>query len=166
MLFRSVIAKPLVLDALKQVLNRWMPRMVSGTGGTPQVDSTSGQDVQPEAIDVSMLRQSVGDRSDLQRRLLRKYTEALPKSLFDIRQAFAWHNLEQLEGFAHKLKSSSSSLGAMRVAQICNTLESACREHRDAEIATCLAQLQQSAESVEAFVTSFCDEAGGKVTDA
>jgi DNA-binding response OmpR family regulator len=51
---------------------------------------------------------------------LKTYAEAMPKSLFDIRQAFAWNNLDQLGDFAHRLKSSSSSLGALQIAQICN----------------------------------------------
>ena len=162
----DVISKPLVLDALKQVLDRWMPQTLTGTGGTSGAESSAGQDAPTEAIDVSLLRQSVGDRIDFQRRLLKTYAEALPKNLFDIRQAFAWHNLEQLGGFAHKLKSSSISLGATQIAQICNTLESACREQREAEIATCLAQLQQAAEPVEVFVTAFCGEPGEATTEA
>jgi HPt (histidine-containing phosphotransfer) domain-containing protein len=137
-----------------------MPQTDAGAVSAPGANLPSGQGVPVVAIDVSILRQSVGDRIDLQRRLLKTYTEAMPKSLFDIRQAFAWHNLEQLGGFAHKLKSSSSSLGALQIAQICSALESACREHRDADIADCLVQLQQAAASVEVFVASFCEEPG------
>jgi PAS domain S-box-containing protein len=154
----EVIAKPLVLDVLQQALDKWMPQTNAGAASASHANSPAAQEAQAEAIDVSMLRQSVGDRVDLQRRLLKTYIEAMPKSLFDIRQAFAWRNLEQLEGFAHKLKSSSINLGAMRVAQICSRLETACREHRDAEIADCLMQLQQATEAVETFVTSFCKE--------
>ena len=156
----DVIAKPLMLDALQRALDEWMPQTDAGAVSAPGANLPSGQGVPVVAIDVSILRQSVGDRIDLQRRLLKTYTEAMPKSLFDIRQAFAWHNLEQLGGFAHKLKSSSSSLGALQIAQICSALESACREHRDADIADCLVQLQQAAASVEVFVASFCEEPG------
>ena len=152
----DVIVKPIVLDVLKQVLERWMPQTVGEAASAPDATFPAGQDAPAEAFDVSILLQSVGDRLDLQRRLLKNYAEALPGNLCDLRQAFASRSLEQLGGLAHKLKSSSISLGAVRIAQICTKLESACREHRDAEIATCLAQLQYAAEPVNAFVTAFC----------
>jgi PAS domain S-box-containing protein len=155
----DVIAKPLMLDTLQQALDNWMPQADAGAVA-PDANMPSARQAPESAIDVVTLRQSVGDRIDLQRRLLKTYAEAMPKSLFDIRQAFAWNNLDQLGDFAHRLKSSSSSLGALQIAQICSALESACRENRDAEIADRLVQLQQAAASVEVFVASFCEETG------
>ena len=152
-----VILKPLDLDALKQVLDKWMPRKTADVTG-PETGAQAGENDLLEAIDLSMLRRTVGDKFEVQNRLLKAYIDALPKALFDIRQAYAWHNLEQIVGYAHKLKSSSSSLGATRIAQLCTTLELACRENRESDIATSLAQLQQAAEAVVVFVEAFANE--------
>ncbi|MDH3221426.1 MAG: PAS domain-containing protein [Gammaproteobacteria bacterium] len=153
----DVVSKPLVLDTLKKVMHKWMPGQVAG-GDPRQAAAQVEPDAFAEAIDLSVLRQSVGAKVEVQQRLLKTYIDALPRALFDIRQAYAWHNLEQLGGLAHKLKSSSSSLGATGISQLCNTLELACCELSDADIAIILAQLQQAAESVIAFVEAFCEE--------
>jgi HPt (histidine-containing phosphotransfer) domain-containing protein len=152
-----VVLKPLDLDALEKVLDQWMPRKMADVTGS-ETGAQAGENASVEAIDLSMLRRSVGDKFEVQSRLLKTYIDALPKTLFDIRQAYAWHNLEQIEGYAHKLKSSSSSLGATRIAQLCTTLELACREGQESVIATSLAQLQQAAESVVVFVEAFGNE--------
>jgi len=153
----QVILKPLDLDALKQVLDKWMPRKTADVTG-PETCAQAGENDPLEAIDLSMLRRTVGDKFEVQNRLLKAYIDALPKALFDIRQAYAWHNLEQIVGYAHKLKSSSSSLGATRIAQLCTTLELACSEGRESDIATSLAQLQQATEAVVVFVEAFANE--------
>jgi EAL domain-containing protein (putative c-di-GMP-specific phosphodiesterase class I)/DNA-binding response OmpR family regulator/two-component sensor histidine kinase len=150
----DVISKPLGLDALKQVLEKWMPRNIPDGAGSNAFAQAS-ENASDEAIDLSMLRLTVGDKIEVQRRLLKSYIDALPKALYDIRQAYAWHNLEQLGAYAHKLKSSSSSLGATRIAQLCTMLELACHESRESEIATSLPHLQQAAESVTEFVEAF-----------
>jgi PAS domain S-box-containing protein len=152
----DIISKPIVIDVLKQVLEKWIPQSPADLAGT--VPTTQTEDAAADvAIDLAMLRRSVGDKPEVQRRLLKTYLDALPKALLDIRQAFAWHNLEHLGFIAHRLKSSSSSLGAMRISRLCQTLEQACGEGRDFDIAPLLSQLELAADSVEQFVVTYCD---------
>ncbi|MCP4376091.1 MAG: EAL domain-containing protein [bacterium] len=153
----DVISKPLVLDAIKQALEKWMPRVAIEETGS-DASTTAVDEMPDEAIDLTLLGQVVGDKMDVQRRLLTTYISTLPKALFDIRQAYAWNNLEQLEAYAHKLKSSSSGIGATQISSLCNALECACRDFREPEIATLLPPLQQAAGSVVAFVESFCNK--------
>ncbi len=150
----DVLSKPLMLETLKQKLETWMPRAAADATET-RATAEPAQDMPAEAIDLPLLEKIVGDKFDVQRRLLTTYIGALPKALFDIRQAYAWNNLEQLEGCAHKLNSSSRGIGATGVAQLCAALESACRDQRGPEIATLLPPLQEAAEAVLAFVEKF-----------
>ena len=150
----DVISKPLVLDALKLLLHKWLPGNIAD-GTDYETTTKAPENASDEAIDLSILSRSVGDNTEVHRRLLKSYIEALPKALYDIRQAYAWHNLEQLGAYAHKLKSSSRSLGATRIAQLCSMIELACRENRESEVAASLPNLQQAAESVTEFIEAF-----------
>jgi PAS domain S-box-containing protein len=150
----DVTSKPLVLDAMKRMLDKWMPRDISDGAGS-EATAQAWENASVEAIDLSVLRRSVGNKIEVHRRLLKSYTDALPKAIYDIREAYVGHNLEQLGARAHKLKSSSSSLGATRIAQLCTMLELACDESRESEVETSLSHLHQAAESVTAFVEVF-----------
>jgi EAL domain-containing protein (putative c-di-GMP-specific phosphodiesterase class I)/signal transduction histidine kinase/HPt (histidine-containing phosphotransfer) domain-containing protein/chemotaxis response regulator CheB len=151
----DVISKPFPLEDLRRVLEKWSPRQVTppapATEAAVAVDSSSN-----EAIDLSMLRESVGDKIEVHRQLLSSYIDALPKALEEIQQAFGWNNHEQLREYAHKLKSSSGSMGATRLAGLCSRLELASREGRSAEIDSTVPQLLQAAEPVIAYVEAFC----------
>ncbi len=161
----DVIGKPLTLDGLERVLGKWLP--LEAIGEMPAVGNTPPDAAAPaEAIDLKLLRQSVGERIEIQRKLLRTYAESLPKALYDLRQAYAWHNLEQLADYAHKLKSSSASLGATRLTQLCRALEIACHDSRETEVAASMSQLQAAADAVVHFVDSFTGESGGPEADA
>ena len=107
----------------------------------------------------------VGDNIEAHHRLLRTYVDALPKTLDIIQQACNAGNHEQLEEYAHRLKSSSSSLGVTQLASLCQTLELACREGREVDIKASVTQLQPAAEAVLAFVEAYCNEAVVETAD-
>ena len=67
----------------------------------PQAPSQAVDDV----IDLSILRETVGDKIEDHCQLLTSYIDALPQALDDIQRAFGRHNHEQLMEYAHKLKS-------------------------------------------------------------
>jgi EAL domain-containing protein (putative c-di-GMP-specific phosphodiesterase class I)/signal transduction histidine kinase/DNA-binding response OmpR family regulator/HPt (histidine-containing phosphotransfer) domain-containing protein len=160
----DVISKPFGLDDLKQKLAKWSPQQIK-----PKASKTASRatdDAPDEAIDLELLRESVGDKVEVHRRLLKSYIDALPQALDDIQQAFGWRNHDQLGEYVHKLKSSSGSLGATRLASLCATLELACREGREAEINALVPQLMQAAEPVVSFVEAFCGESAVELSVA
>jgi len=153
----DVISKPFGLDDLRLVLDKWTAQEVTTVAATTTAlkaaDSALG-----EAIDLSMLRESVGDKIEIHRQLLRSYIDSLPKALDYIQQAFGWRNHEQLREYAHKLKSSSGSMGATQLSSICAKLELACREGHETDINALVPQLLQAAEPVVSFVEAFCGQ--------
>jgi len=153
----EVISKPLGVDKLRQVLVKWSPLEV--TTETTTAPAAQAQESAPaEAIDLAVLKEMVGDNIEAHHRLLRSYIDELPKTLEIIQQAYDARNHKQLEECAHRLKSSSSSLGATRIASLCQTLELACRDGREADIKASVPQLLQAAEPVVAFVEAYCAE--------
>jgi len=151
----DVISKPFTLDELKQMLKKWAPQQEELVPG-PAVLSDIAQH---DAIDLSVLRQTVGDSFETHCQLLTSYVDALPSALEDIQQAFAWSNHEQLADYAHRLKSSSGSMGATQLADTCRVLELAGREGRVAEIESSVPRLTRYAEQVTHFVAEYCESA-------
>jgi len=160
----EVISKPLGVDKLRQVLVKWSPLGVT-TETTTAPAAQALESAPAEAIDLAVLKEMVGDNIEAHHRLLRSYIDALPKTLDIIQQACDARNHKQLEECAHRLKSSSSSLGATRIASLCQTLELACRDGREADIKASVPQLLQAAEPVVAYVEAFCAEPNVAVAD-
>ncbi len=149
----DVIPKPVELDDLRITLEKWAP---NGIVEDAEQDNQDAIDLLvDEAIDLSVLAQSTGDKPDLHRHLLKSYYEALEDELDSMQQAFAWKNSEQIADYAHKLKSSSRSLGAMDMAQTCQQLETKATDAEWDEIEKLMPQLRQYAAEATEFIGNF-----------
>ena len=156
------IAKPVELEDLHEALEKWVPvsSIKVGVAGNPK-----GTDLPlEEAIDLVVLKQSTGDKPDLHQHLLKSYHDALDAELDNIEQAFAWKNNGQISEFSHKLKSSSRSLGAMAMAEVCEQLEVKANEADWDEIEKLMPRLQQSAIEVTDFIKNFLGDSTATVT--
>ena len=150
----DVISKPFGLEDLRSKLDKWSRNQVEKS--THEANTAQVVDIEPEAVDMSMLKQAVGDKTEIHHRLLTSYINELPNALEGIRQAFGWKNHDQLRESVHKLKSSSGSVGATQLAEICAKLESACRKNRETDINIWVHRLLIAAEAVETFIEDFC----------
>jgi HPt (histidine-containing phosphotransfer) domain-containing protein len=94
---------------------------VADTGAAPELD----------AQQIAMLR---GLRKGaLLPLLLRTYRDQMPKQLADMTAAAAAADVATLGGIAHSLKSSSYSIGATRLGDLCAALETAARQGDNAD---------------------------------
>ena len=149
----DVIAKPVELEELRDVLEKWVS-VKEIQVGTAELQNNVDLPVE-NAIDLNVLTQSTGDKPDLHRHLLRSYREALGNELDNIQQAFAWKNSEQIAEYTHKLKSSSRSLGAMAMAQVCQHLEAKANEADWDIIEKLMPALQRYAAEVTDYIDIF-----------
>jgi PAS domain S-box-containing protein len=152
----DVIPKPVELDDLRSALARWVS---SGKveGGARGGSAGNGPDDR-EAFDLEVLRQSTGEKPKLHEQLLRSYRDELDGELDNMQQAFAWKNNEQLAEYTHRLKSSSHSLGAAKLAGICQQLESAARSADWDDIEKFLPCLRREAARAEEFIRKYLGE--------
>ena len=158
----DVIAKPVELEDLRHALDKWVP----GEGG-PAGDydaETTAPDIavndadDRDAIDFEVLAQATGDKPELHRSLLQSYLEALGAEVTHLQQAYAWKNSEQLLEYAHKLKSSSRSLGVTHLAQACEALEAAARKGSWSDLDVLMPNLEHSAERARLSIASFLEQ--------
>jgi len=151
----DVIPKPVELEDLRDALEKWAPdisavKMVEHD----QVDLNISLD---QPVDINVLRQSTGDNTVLHRQLLRTFVDSLSDCADEIEQAFAWKNHEQIAELSHKLKSSSLSMGALQLGDVCQQMEEVSRQGKWKEIEILQPQLMLRKEEVEDFIEDFLD---------
>ncbi len=160
----EVIVKPVELDELRRVLEKYLDFEEPGQ------EIESDQAVISEknttaVIDLSVLHRSIGNNIELHRQLLSSYADDLPQTLEKFQNAFAWHNYEQLAEIAHKLKSSTRSLGALEMADACQALELASKKNCWPDIHTSLPLVMLHARQVLSFIEKFCEQPSVQKTD-
>jgi len=153
----EVIAKPIDLDDLARVIKKWLPEseVYESQDLKNNHKFPGGGDA---AIDISVLQRSIGDKPEEHRMMLSSYVDSLSAALGDIQVAFSWRNQDQLADHVHKLKSSSRSMGANKLADLCHVIEIASKENRWDDIDKAVPRLHVNAEQVEAFVEAFCGD--------
>ncbi len=159
-----VISKPVELEDLRHALEKWNPDL-----NGRELPGESPKALEPdldEPIDLNVLAQSTGQKPELHHRLLRSFAEALPDAMDDLQQAFAWKSDEQIVEYTHKLKSSSRSMGALRLAQACEQLERAARAADWERIDEIFPRIKPLADHVGRYIETLLDEAPDGEIDA
>ena len=118
------LTKPLQLHLLKAALAKWLPRNDAQT-----IPAPLGEDPAPDSgvFDVVVLKNLVGDDSKVVSEFLSHFRAASTRSAAEMRVASAAADIRQVGAIAHKLKSSSRSIGALALGDLCAELENACR---------------------------------------
>ena len=141
------LSKPFSQDQMREMLSRWLSRTgtspsqrdagsasseASPKSSTPrfetkQIESTGVVDY--SAWDPIRMLKRPGHPDPLGK-LLARYVEDSRKLVDQLRQAVASNDPATLHTVAHRLKSSSATLGAMTVAARCKELEALGRSHQ------------------------------------
>ncbi len=123
------LAKPLEMSKLKATLKKWMTAREPGETPDPpdgnddsakNIDGGGGGPVDPRA-----LKDMFGDDDETFREILNDFVEPSRAIVKDIEEAYDNRKNQDIGAAAHKLKSSSRSVGANRLADLCATLEAA-----------------------------------------
>lgn len=164
----EVISKPIELEQLRIVIEKWNPKNIvvdfdvtEGVEDAPttytEYNGTEPGSQQTNAIDFSVLEQSVGDNNQVHRRLLAAFLDELPKAINGMRNAVSWRHQAKLSEAAHKLKSSSRSMGAIDLGDICHQLEMVEPDNAWTEIERLMSELELHQTYVALFIEDFCN---------
>ncbi len=141
------LAKPFGLDALKQVLTRWL---VSAEGAAPSRPSRGedGQtrDAASDAIErsaIEQIRALQTEGVDILSRVIEIYLAESPSLLARLDRTIAAGDGPELWRTAHSLKSSSGNLGARRLSHLCRELETMGRNATLGGASEVLAEVQK-----------------------
>lgn len=118
--------------------------------------AADGSTVTPSELDAQSLARLAeldpGGDGQLVRRVLRAYATSLDRLMGEFRQARAATQAAGLRQIAHTLKSSSASVGALRLAALCAELELGLREPGDVKNSDILDRLELEAARVAVSV--------------
>jgi CheY-like chemotaxis protein/HPt (histidine-containing phosphotransfer) domain-containing protein len=148
------LSKPARLDVLRAMLDKWMPDGAAATAAglesviEPPADTLSQDDGDAGAglavdevlesasvtLDTTALADLVGDDPEAIQELLQDFRHYGHNTAVELLQAHADGQAEAVCAMAHKLKSSSRSVGAIRLSDYCARLESAARQQDLAKV--------------------------------
>jgi len=114
------LTKPLQLERLRETLARWLPRPGATTPSASVSDGTA-------VFDRTALENVIGCDPVEIREFLRFYLESASRQDGHLREACAAGDVMAAGAIAHKLVSSSRSVGALRLARLADDIERTAR---------------------------------------
>ena len=119
------LSKPLRLQELASMLQKWLPIGDNQNTGAPVTESQPTQPVvaQLAVWSSSTLRELVGDNPAMNRRLLEKFLTNAEKQVTAITKAIAASSFREVATLAHTLKSGARSAGALALGELCQQME-------------------------------------------
>jgi PAS domain S-box-containing protein len=126
------LSKPLAMKDLKATLRKWMPNAVMNTAPSEKVEEPAEVEAEVEtvvasnkAVEPRFLRDTFGDDDELIKEILMDFVQPARDTAGEIDAAFTARDTSAIGAAAHKLKSSSRSVGAEGLADLCADLEKA-----------------------------------------
>ena len=104
---------------------------------------------------IEQLKQDMGEDAEL---VIESYVESIDEFLSDIENSTFRTPSDDLHRWAHTIKSSAASIGAMRLAHLAAQLENAYRDHEKIDLGEQLQHMQHEYQQVSATI--------GKITGA
>ncbi|NOZ51919.1 MAG: response regulator [Gammaproteobacteria bacterium] len=143
------IAKPVRLQELTKVLNKWLPlpnaSPLTNTGnehpGNTVIEVAADN---PNPIDPMALTNLVGDNQQTHHMLLKKFLTSAASTIDDFHTAYDEHSIDTVKRLAHQLKSAARAVGANKLADICVSLEQAGENNGWEQINTLKPQLDNA----------------------
>jgi len=117
------LTKPVQLQVLRTALDRWLPKR--SEAGVPSDISVGGLKDGPPTLDVTVLQGLVGDDPRVIHEFLSEYLSSAVQQASQLRSAHTAGDMAQVGAVAHKLKSSSRSVGALALGDLCAELDTA-----------------------------------------
>lgn len=147
------LSKPVKLEDLKVVLEKWTPGVVQpvlvGKGAPVQTALPS------VAVDVSVLKSLVGNEEALVREFLHDFHTSVTGMAIELRAASIAGQLSTAGAVAHKLKSSSRSVGALGLGDLCAEIERVSKAGEQAALLALLPRFDLELANVGHFLETY-----------
>jgi HPt (histidine-containing phosphotransfer) domain-containing protein len=116
----AYLAKPVSLDRLRAILERWLPVVADGNA-----EKVTQKGTMNTAIDREVLSAWLGPDEESIKALLIKFCESADEAESILSSAFRSGDFAALAATAHRLKGAAQAVGAHAVAQAAAVLEQA-----------------------------------------
>jgi PAS domain S-box-containing protein len=151
----AYLTKPITLSKLRQELMHWLPNNDSASIPSPMqtnslatAETASVKQMEPAVFDNGVLKVFVGDDLETIDELLNDYLLSLETSRVQMTRALRHGMASEAASIAHRLKSSSRSVGALRLGEWCAQLEQMASEQMVAEQSALIDRFEKLASEV------------------
>jgi signal transduction histidine kinase/CHASE3 domain sensor protein/DNA-binding response OmpR family regulator len=111
------LPKPVALDQLYAKLQQWLPHQTAAA-------STASPPTHADApLDAAIVEEITGNDDALARELLTRFRHHNDEDVRNLREALAHRDAARLASFAHRMKGSSRTIGAVSLARVCEEIE-------------------------------------------
>jgi CheY-like chemotaxis protein/HPt (histidine-containing phosphotransfer) domain-containing protein len=150
------LSKPVQLANLKARLDKYLPA-VEETPISVEIAQTAAvaEQASTKPVDVSVLKALVGDDEESIREFLHDFRLSATKIAGELRKANGAGQTGVVGGLAHKLKSSSRSVGALELGEICSAMEQAGKTGNKAELEILMQRFEQELAVVERYLKEY-----------
>lgn len=165
------LSKPVSLDALRAVLERWIPqgaarpavegekarRGEEGASGAAGAASVAPAAEEAAPLQVEALYEAFGGQERTIASLLNLYLNTTPKLLERLCEAVQSRAARDAHGAAHEIKGSSNMIGAYRVGEAALAVEKAAKETAWERCGPALERLTAVYRETEAYIRRLLD---------
>ena len=151
-------SKPSPLSELKAVLERWLPAVKSEADAPDSsgvLPSVSPQSTAAVPVDISVLKELVGNDPDIVRDFLQDFRNGAARVALELRAACAASQSKAVVAAAHKLKSSARAVGALALGEMCEAMEEAAKLGDEDALSVLLARFELEMAAVERYLDEF-----------
>ncbi|CAN7386746.1 response regulator [Pseudoduganella sp. LjRoot289] len=159
------ISKPVQPALMVQTIANWLPRRVPAEKlrrprlPAMALQSPSGADA--AAIDLSVLAALLGDDPGKVRKFAFKFLLSSQEGVRDIEAALARGEVQTVRDLGHRIKSAARSVGAFRMADLCQDLEQLAQGDAAGEAAGARSIVAQLKDLLQQVTTQVMQDAAG-----
>ncbi|WP_297323777.1 ATP-binding protein [Nitrosomonas sp.] len=132
------LSKPAQLEDLRSILEKYLSgnKAAADAKSAPQPAVTASEtESVTMPVDIRVLEQLVGNDPEMIKDMLQDYRTSAEKTAAELRIAYQAGQWATVGSLAHKLKSSSRSVGALALGELCASMEQAGKSN-DAKVLT------------------------------
>ncbi len=131
------IAKPIVLERLIEVLEKWLPEKIQIEKESVTISKKTSPDVEhPTSVssdilptfDYKSFMKRVMDDKELARTVLDSFLEDIPKQIKILKDYMSESRVSEAERQAHSIKGASANVGAEQLREVAFQVEKLCKE--------------------------------------
>jgi len=149
------LTKPVKLDLLKSALDRWMP---APPAVAPEPSTSAPADSVDGVLDIEVLKSLIGSEESVVREFLEHFLLAARAAAGEIRDACNRDDYRKVGAVAHRLKSSSRSVGAVSLGDLCAELENAGKAEHGNTVEQCKARVETAIAAVGVRISELLAE--------
>ncbi len=146
------IAKPIVLEKLIELLEKWLPNKIQTEkepwmitkNPTEEIRNlpTIGVDV-PMTFDYKSFMKRVMEDHELAKTVLNSFLEDIPKQIQLLKDYFSENRIKDAERQAHSIKGASANVGGEQLREVAFRIEKLCKEGNITEVPELIKKMEE-----------------------